>query len=95
MLSQELITKHARFSLKRYPRVLALHLTWPNGFPVESTTPVKEGDTIRLDSRTMPAFEAGENLPPECCLDRLSRHLVTRSCRISLLANSPQKELAW
>jgi hypothetical protein len=65
ILSQELFTKHARFSLKRYPRVLALQWTWPNGLPEESTTPVKEGDTIRLDSRDIPAFEAEEDMPPE------------------------------
>lgn len=65
ILSQELFTKHARFSLKRYPRVFALQWAWPNGLPEESTIPVKERDTIRLDSRNIPAFTAEEDMPPE------------------------------
>ncbi len=65
VLSQDLFTKHARFSLKRYPQLFALQWTWPNGLPEDSTIPVKEGDTIRLDSRNIPAFEVEDDMPPE------------------------------
>ena len=65
ILSQELFTKHARFSLKRYPRIFAFQWSWPNGLPADSTIPTKEGGTIRLDSRDIPAFESEPDMPPE------------------------------
>jgi len=65
ILSQELFTRHARFSLKRYPQIYALQWSWPNGLPEDSTIPVKEGGVIRLESRNIPAFEAEEDMPPE------------------------------
>jgi hypothetical protein len=65
ILSQELFTKHARFSLKRYPRIFAFQWSWPNGLPADSTIPTKEGGIIRLDSRDIPAFESEPDMPPE------------------------------
>jgi hypothetical protein len=63
ILSQELFTKRARFSLKRYPQFI-LRWTWPNGLPAGSTIPIKEGDTIRLESQDIPALEIEEDMPP-------------------------------
>jgi Domain of Unknown Function with PDB structure (DUF3857) len=65
ILSQSLFTRLARFSFKRYPRVFALQTIWPNGLPEGSTAPAKDGDTIRLESRNIPAFQAEEDMPPE------------------------------
>lgn len=62
-LSQELFTKHAKFSLKRYP-YLILQWTWPNGLPEGSTLPTKEGDTVRLESQNIPAFQIEDDMPP-------------------------------
>jgi len=64
-LSQDLFTKHARFSLKRYPLLFALQWTWPNGLPEGCTTPARDGAVIRLDCQNVPAFEVEDNMPPE------------------------------
>jgi len=62
-LSQELYTKRARFSLKRYPFMI-LQRTWPNGLPEGSTLPTQQGDTIRLESQNIPAFQIEDDMPP-------------------------------
>jgi hypothetical protein len=63
MLSQELYTERARFSLKRYPFMI-LQRTWPNGLPEGSTLPTLQGDTIRLESQNIPAFQIEDDMPP-------------------------------
>jgi hypothetical protein len=64
ILSQELFTKHAKFSLKMQFPDLILQWTWPNGLPEGSTIPTKQGDTIRLESRNIPALQIEEDMPP-------------------------------
>jgi transglutaminase-like putative cysteine protease len=65
ILSEDLFTKLARFSFKRYPQVFALQTTWPNGLPEGSSVPARDGNTIRLESRNIRAFEAEDDMPPE------------------------------
>ena len=62
-LSQELFTKRAKFSLKKY-RYMILQWTWPNGLPEGSTLPTEVGDTIRLESQDIPAFQIEDDMPP-------------------------------
>ena len=62
-LSQELFTKSAKFSLKKY-RYMILQWTWPNGLPEGSTLPTEVGDTIRLESQNIPAFQIEDDMPP-------------------------------
>jgi len=64
ILSEELFTKHAKFSLKKYS-VYALRMSWPVGLPVGTHPPVYEHDTVRLETDDVPAFEIEDYMPPE------------------------------
>jgi len=64
ILSQELFTKDAKFSLKLQFPDLILQWTWPNGLPEGSTIPTKQGDTIHLESQNIPALQIEEDMPP-------------------------------
>jgi len=64
ILSQELFTKDAKFSLEP-SRNFQLRYSWPIGLPIGTDGPKKEGSKIRLESRNVPAFAIEEYMPPE------------------------------
>ena len=64
VLSQELFTKHAKFSLIPSP-YFSLRWSWPNGMPEGTASPAKEGERIRLETHDVPAFVTEELMPPE------------------------------
>lgn len=64
ILSEELFTKKAKFSLK--PNAdFSLRWTWPIGLPEGTKPPAKEGSEIRLESNNIPAFQVEDYMPPE------------------------------
>ena len=64
VLSEELFTKKAKFSLKPNPD-FALRWSWPVGLPQGTKPPAKEGSDIRLESENIPAFQVEDYMPPE------------------------------
>jgi hypothetical protein len=64
ILSEELFTKHAKFSMKPSTRLTA-YWSWHRLPP--GTEPPKEGSDsiIRLEARNLPAFQAEDFMPPE------------------------------
>ncbi len=68
ILSEELFTKEARFSLKSYnPSYgkITLHWSW-RGLPPGTTPPAEGSDKIiRLDAKNIPAFKTEDYMPPE------------------------------
>src|SRR5580704_4022127 len=64
ILSQNLFTKNAQFSLKRYPGFV-LRFAWPNGIPPGSTPPAIVSDKVRMEAHDVPAFVTEEFMPPE------------------------------
>jgi len=64
ILSQELFTKNAKFSLNPY-RQIGMHYSWPAGLPPDTAAPKEEHGRIRLDTRNVPAFVTEEYMPPE------------------------------
>lgn len=64
LLSDELFTRHAVFSLRPAERFL-LRWSWPLGLPPDTKPPAKERGLIRLETRDVPAFVTEEYMPPE------------------------------
>ena len=64
ILSQNLFTQSAQFSLKRYPGFV-LRFAWPNGIPPGSTPPTIVSDKVRMEAHDVPAFVTEEFMPPE------------------------------
>ncbi|HMD30042.1 MAG TPA: DUF3857 domain-containing protein [Steroidobacteraceae bacterium] len=65
MLSQDLFTQHAKFSLNPY-RGFTLRYSWPQGLPPDTETPSQQRNgMIRLETRDVPAFVTEEYMPPE------------------------------
>jgi hypothetical protein len=64
ILSEDLFTKHAKFSFIPYPE-FGLSFSWPVGLPVGTEPPKKEYGKVRLESRDVPAFVHEEYMPPE------------------------------
>jgi hypothetical protein len=64
ILSAELFTELARFSLKRASG-FDLRWSWPNGLPEGTQPPKEEHGTIRLEARNIPAFQSEDYMPPE------------------------------
>jgi hypothetical protein len=64
ILSQNLFTKDAKFSLDPY-RGFDLRYSWPTGLPTGTDIPKEEHGKIRLESRDVPAFVTEEYMPPE------------------------------
>ena len=67
ILSEELFTKHAKFTLKPYEREdVYLQWFWPAGLPT-GTTPAAQGPDriVRMESNNIPAFEIEDYMPPE------------------------------
>lgn len=65
ILSEELFTRHAKFSLKPY-REYALRWSWPVGLPQGTNPPKQDTDkTVRLETSDVPPFEEEDYMPPE------------------------------
>ena len=62
IISSDLYTKHAKFTLKPYTR-FALRWSWHN-LPPGSPQPVNEHSAIRLDINDVPAFQVEDYMPP-------------------------------
>jgi hypothetical protein len=64
ILSEDLFTKYAKFSLDPY-RGFPLRYSWPAGLPTGTDTPKNQRGKIRLESHDVPAFVTEEHMPPE------------------------------
>src|ERR1700733_7284443 len=66
ILSDELFTRRARFSLKPN-RDFALRWSWPIGLPQGTTPPKQEPATsiVRMEAQNIPAFQVEDFMPPE------------------------------
>jgi hypothetical protein len=65
ILSNELFTRHAKFSLKPN-RDFALRWSWPVGLPQGTTAPKEEPSSkiVRMESQNIPAFQIEDFMPP-------------------------------
>jgi len=63
ILSEELFTKRAKFSLKPRPG-LALRWSWPVGLPEGTIPPKDEHGMIHLETQNVPAFQIEDFMPP-------------------------------
>ena len=64
ILSEELFTKHAKFTLK--PNTdFAMNLSWPVGLPAGTNPPIREAGTVRLETQNVPPFQIEDFMPPE------------------------------
>lgn len=63
ILSEELFTKRAKFSL-RPNRHYTLQWHWPRGLPEGTSPPVQEQTTVRLETQNVPAFQIEDFMPP-------------------------------
>jgi hypothetical protein len=64
ILSQDLFTKNAKFSLNPY-RVFGMRYSWPVGLPPDTAPPKEDHGKIRLETHNVPAFVTEEYMPPE------------------------------
>ncbi len=64
ILSEELFTRQAKFTLKAYSR-FAMRCIWPIGLPPGTPTPTLKDNTVRLEARNIPAFLVEDYMPPE------------------------------
>ena len=67
ILSEELFTKQAKFSLKAN-QDFALRWSWPLGLPTGTLPPKDEHGTINMESSNIPAFQTEDYMPPETTL---------------------------
>ena len=63
ILSDDLFTKHAKFSLHRNNR-FAVQWSWPAGLPQGTQPPQEDHHTIHLETQDVPAFETEDFMPP-------------------------------
>ncbi len=64
ILSAELFTKRAKFSLKRSFEI-PLAWSWPLGLPSGTDPPKEDHNVIHLETHDVPAFHAEDYMPPE------------------------------
>lgn len=64
ILSEELFTRRAKFSLKPYAQ-FTLRWSWPAGLPAGTAPPKDEHGMIRLETQNVPAFLIEDYMPPE------------------------------
>lgn len=64
ILSEELFTKRAKFSLKQHEQ-FAIRWSWPVGLPAGTAPPKAEGNAIRLETQNVPAFQIEDFMPPQ------------------------------
>ncbi|HEY4932237.1 MAG TPA: DUF3857 domain-containing protein [Terriglobales bacterium] len=74
IVSADLFTKRAKFSMKPYDRDPSLGIQWiSQGLPAGNPGPQRKGnDVIRLEVVNIPAFHAEDYMPPE---DELKAHV--------------------
>jgi len=63
LLSDDLFTKHAKFSLSQYLD-FSLRYSWPAGLPEGTQPPKREQSRIRLETHDVPAFVSEDYMPP-------------------------------
>jgi hypothetical protein len=64
ILSQELYTRQAKFSLVRYDEFM-LTWSWPMGLPAGTEAPKDKNGKIQLEARDIPAFALEDDMPPD------------------------------
>jgi hypothetical protein len=64
ILSADLFTKQAKFSLTPFTRY-AVRMNWPAGLPAGTHPPNNEAGIIRLEAQDVAAFEVEDYMPPE------------------------------
>jgi len=67
VLSDELFTRYAKFSLKANPD-FALRWSWPLGLPTGTQPPKDENGKIGMEAHNIPAFLVEDYMPPETTL---------------------------
>jgi uncharacterized protein DUF3857 len=67
ILSEELFTKHAKFSLKQNEH-FGISWSWPVGLPAGTAPPRGDRNMIRLETHDVPAFHIEDYMPPENAL---------------------------
>jgi len=63
LLSEELFTKRAKFSLHQ-SLSNGLQWSWPRGLPPGTNPPVMDHRTVRLETQDVPAFQIEDYMPP-------------------------------
>jgi hypothetical protein len=71
MLSQDLFTRHARFSL-RPNSSRRVQWSWPRALPQGTAPPVMDKKVVRMETRNVPAFVTEPQMPPP---DDLAMHV--------------------
>ena len=64
ILSEELFTRRAKFTLKPSPD-FSLRWNWPQGLPSGAVPPKEDHGTIHMDVQNIPAFLVEDFMPPE------------------------------
>jgi hypothetical protein len=64
LISDELFTKSAKFSLKQLSDY-AIRWSWPTGLPAGTSPPKSEHGLIHLETQNVPAFQIEDFMPPE------------------------------
>ncbi len=64
ILSDNLFTKRAKFSLRKYAEY-GLVWTWPLGLPPGTDPPKDDHGLIKLETHDVPAFQTEDYMPPE------------------------------
>jgi hypothetical protein len=64
VLSEELFTKHAKFSLRPGHNGYGLNMSWRRGLPEGTASPVDDHHVMRLEIHDVPAFEIEDYMPP-------------------------------
>lgn len=78
ILSQELFTKHAKFSLHQNSE-FALQWSWPRGLPEGTKPPVMDHRIVRLETENVPAFQVEDYMPPQDEMKYRVDFMYTRS----------------
>lgn len=63
VISDELFTKNAKFSLKQVSS-FALRWSWPSGLPAGTSPPKEDHGLIQLQTQNVPAFQIEDYMPP-------------------------------
>jgi uncharacterized protein DUF3857 len=63
ILSDDLFTRNAKFSLKSVSG-FSIRWSWPIGLPTGTAPPKDDKGTIRLETRNVPAFQEEDFMPP-------------------------------
>ena len=78
VLSEELFTKHAKFSLHQNSQ-FALQWSWPRGLPDGTNPPVMDHRVVRLETENVPAFQIEDYMPPQDEMKYRVDFMYTRS----------------